>query len=139
MKAISQIITSLLLVAFVSCENQNTPKAHQKLNITGYWTNPVYGKNQITYKRTSLLKDNEYGLALNTDKSLMERKNSGWCGTPPISYADFDGTWNRIDSTIYISVAYWGGTAEYEWRIKSINDKSLSITIIDQEHIWEQE
>ena len=58
------------------------------------------------------------GYIFHDDGSLMVRKNAGWCGTPPISYANFEGNWNYVDDTkVFISADYWGsseGGGRYE-------------------------
>jgi hypothetical protein len=64
----------------------------------------------------------------NSDGTLIERKNSGWCGTPPISYADYSGNWTILNDTlIQISVGYWGGSEKYNLDIESISSDSLQV------------
>ncbi|WP_430936828.1 hypothetical protein [Saccharicrinis sp. 156] len=138
MRFILHILVILLLFTCLACENENEPAMHPESNITGYWINPVYYNNIVTYERSYQLMDHEYGLAIKSDNSLIERKNAGWCGTPPLSYADFEGSWSTKDSTIYITVGYWGGTTEYEWKIMRIKEKLLSIEVINQEHNIDQ-
>ena len=68
------------------------------------------------------------GIKFNSDKTFIERANSGWCGTPPISYTNYDGTWNAInENTFEINVAYWGGTTNYKIEIVELNDTELKI------------
>ena len=69
-----------------------------------------------------------FGMGFSTNK------NAGWCGTPPISYADFEGTWKKSDSTISITVGYWGGLLDYQWKIVSIDNKSLTIVKLQEEY-----
>ena len=71
------------------------------------------------------LKKNAYGFGFKTGHSFVERKNEGWCGTPPVTLKDFQGTWAKHDSLIDINVPYWGGTAHYQWKIISL-DNSFS-------------
>lgn len=67
-------------------------------------------------------------------RKFIERKNSGWCGTPPVSYSDFEGNWSINDSLLNVSVAYWGGLADYQWKIISLDDKRLTIVVVSQEY-----
>jgi len=95
---------------------------------------PDYNDTLVTFERSHSLISNKYGLSIKTGSDLVERKNSGWCGTPPIHYADFDGSWMVHDSIIYISVGYWGGLAEYEWKIVSLNPDYLTIKRIEERY-----
>ena len=63
------------------------------------------------------------------DGTLIERKNSGWCGTPPIAYADFSGNWRVQNGNIIIDVAYWGGMEQRAWKIIDVTNTSLKIEI----------
>lgn len=138
MKHTKLTIVAILLCTLLSCDKENTPADKSGLDVTGYWINPDYSANQITYTKTYALQENEYGLSLKADQSLIERKNAGWCGTPPITYGDFEGSWSQNDSTIYIKVGYWGGKEQREWKLKSIDSKKLTIEIIDYAHIPEE-
>jgi len=60
--------------------------------------------------------------------------DTGWCGTPPIAYSDFDGTWNKKDSVIKITVAYWGGLADYQWKVISVDNNNLTIYRLKEEY-----
>lgn len=73
------------------------------------------------------LLDNQYGLSFEQNNRLIERKNSGWCGTPPISHSDYTGTWIQKDSIISINVGYWGGTLDYSWKIVAVNQVELTV------------
>lgn len=65
---------------------------------------------------------------------FIERKNAGWCGTPPIAYADFNGSWAKNDSLIDITVDYWGGVANYHWKIISIDNNNLILCKLKEEY-----
>lgn len=68
--------------------------------------------------RTETLAEDRYGFVLDADGDFIERKNIGWCGTPPIVYGNFDGTWEALaEDSLAITVGYWGGTTEYTLEI----------------------
>ena len=115
-----------VLGLFLSCEKDSN-NATSNPTIIGTWISPSYDGNLIILNKSNNLKDNDYGIEFRKDASLVERKNSGWCGTPPISYSDFNGTWHTNDSLILISVDYWGGQTEYKWKLIFINDETLMI------------
>ena len=115
----------------ISCEKKKDLCIAEADCINGAWINPVYSNDEITFSYNVELKENDYGLLLNKNGTLIERKNSGWCGTPPISYADFEGNWSEENSVLLISVGFWGGTAKYKWEILSINSNNLKVKIIE--------
>ncbi len=62
------------------------------------------------------------------DGKFIIRKNAGWCGTPPISYANFEGTYSiHSDSSIIVKYTDWRGAIETEWKISSLSKKWLKI------------
>lgn len=124
MKTRITIFLTLILFVLVACDkNDDNPSDL----LIGSWINPIANDSILTFAKANSLKDNDYGFVFNPDQEFIERKNSGWCGTPPISYADFDGSWSKNDSLIYITVGYWGGLANYQWKIVSVDNNSLTI------------
>ncbi len=125
---------SILLFVFVllACEKNNENLAANPDQLIGSWFNPHYNDSIVTYERSEGLVENDYGFSINEDRTFIERKNAGWCGTPPISYADYDGTWSKNDSIIEISVGYWGGTSEYTWKMVSVDETTLIIIRVEE-------
>jgi hypothetical protein len=124
----------LFVLILIACEKNNENQAANPDQLIGSWFNPQHNDSIVTFERSEGLVDNEYGFSFNEDKTFIERKNAGWCGTPPILYADFDGTWTKNDSIIEITVGYWGGTADYTWKIVSIDETLLKIIILEQDY-----
>jgi hypothetical protein len=126
-------ILLLLVILLASCEKDqvnitNTDK------LIGYWTNPVANDTIIEYSRADALLNNCYGFGFKAGQIFVERKNAGWCGTPPVSYADFEGVWEQNDSLLIINVGYWGGTVDYQWKIISIDENCLRIFKIQEDY-----
>ncbi len=132
MKTPARLILLLFAHLIIACEQNNENAAATTDQLIGSWFNPQYNDSIVTYERSEGLVDNDYSFTFKEDKTFIERKNAGWCGTPPISYADFDGIWSKNDSIIEITVDYWGGTAEYTWKILSIDDLTLKIKRIEE-------
>ena len=123
----------LIVMLFLSCEKeQNT--AIQPAMIMGSWVNPVLDDTLWTYDKSANLKENEYGLSFEAGNVFIERKNSGWCATPPIAYGDFEGKWFKEDSIIDISVDFWGGTAGYRWKVISLDRNKLTIHKVSENY-----
>ena len=128
----------MLFMMFVfSCAEQSLLE-EQELDIKGFWINQETSDTIYTYERSSSLKEGDYGFAFNDGGVFIERKNIGWCGTPPISYGDFEGIWSLQDSIIDITVDFWGGTADLKWKVILLDEQKLSVTWLDQEFNYQE-
>jgi hypothetical protein len=122
----------LLILFFVGCE-ENSEIEQRSNSLIGYWINPQTTDSLVTYSKSTDLVENNYGIAFHSDGTLIERKNSGWCATPPISYSDFEGSWEKTDSIISILVDYWGGLACYKWKVIDLKEEELIVYKIKEE------
>jgi hypothetical protein len=99
--------------------------------ILGTWVFSNYSStdNIYTFKRSNgFIEDHCY--KFNGDGTLVERKNSGWCGTPPVTYSDYNGNWTvNNDSRYLVNVGYWGGTTSYIINVIEADSKELKFTI----------
>ena len=132
------IILFLFVLAFIACEDSDDLKIDSTSDLLGYWITPAINDTIYTYERANALKDNDYGFAFKSDQVFIERKNSGECATPPIAYSDFEGNWSANDSIINITVEYWGGMADYKWKIVKLDNTSLSLSKLEQEYNYEE-
>jgi hypothetical protein len=123
----------LSIFALFACENKDENSTFSD-ELIGYWINPQVSDTNVTYEKSDALKESEYGFAFQSGGEFIERKNSGWCATPPISYTDFSGTWHKNDSIIDITVGYWGGFVEYQWKIVAVENTRLTISSISEEY-----
>lgn len=123
----TSLICLLLPFVFIACEKDKEPVYISTDPVVGSWVNPQYSDTIETYRRVNGLVDNQYGFTLKQDHRFIERKNAGWCGTPPVVYADYQGTWEENDSIVLISVGFWGGTVDYKWKILSTGKDRLTI------------
>ena len=127
------LFAGLLIIIFSSCEKKKIEFDPEYLLI-GTWSFNDYQDNSTIYQRSKELNDNYPGYIFLSDGSLIERKNAGWCGTPPVSYSNYDGKWSIINDTlIEVNVGYWGGTIRYKLDIESITNTSLKLTYIQWE------
>jgi hypothetical protein len=128
-------ITILVIACIIaSCETIDKQSGSNTYDITGIWLKETYEDSILTFQKTEVAADDEYWLSIREDHTLTEHKNAGWCGTPPISYADFEGTWELNDSIIEITVGFWGGLADYTWKILSVTDSKLRVFLFEQVH-----
>ena len=106
-------------------------------DMLGHWIEASYNDTTIVYKRASGIPEGTPGWTFIEDGSLINRANSGFCGTPPISYADYKGNWVASDSIIDISVEFWGGILLLKWQILEISESELEVYQLSQETIFE--
>jgi len=122
-----------LFFILIGCSKDNIQIDPDNLLI-GVWNYSDFYNNDNIYIRNNEFVDN-HCYKFNSDGTMTERKNSGWCGTPPITYADYSGTWNIINDTlIQISVGYWGGTAQYKLDIQSVDSNSLKVSYVSEDN-----
>jgi len=139
MKIVSNLVLLFTLLVLPACEKGNIPVINDSDNLLGCWINPVVVDTIWQYERSASFKEDEGGIYFKSGHEFVERMNSGWCGTPPITYANFDGTWTRNDSFLNITVGFWGGTVDYEWKIISVdNDKLMIYRVKDTYHFQEE-
>ena len=124
------------IVLLTSCENDIDLKSDEAELIIGHWISPVYIDTLVQYTRAEGLNDNDYGISFNPGNSLVERQNAGWCGTPPISFANYNGTWSKTGDIIDITVDFWGGKAYHKWKVIANDQKTLTIYPVKSEYIY---
>ena len=122
------------IALMTGCEKQE-PNLEEFDNIICCWANPVYEYDiypeaVICYERVETLPANSPSIKFLKNGTLIERKNAGWCGTPPITYSDFSGKWQiKNINNLKIDVAYLGGMEHKTWKIINVTNDSLKIEI----------
>lgn len=132
-KGILFLLVSFFFV-FAGCDKNDTTIPMSSDPVVGYWINRQYNDSTISFERSDALRDADYGLAFKSGGKLVERKNTGWCGTPPIVYDDYEGSWTKNDSILDITASYWGGVAIYKWKLLSVTDSSLEVRVISEDY-----
>lgn len=113
-------LTALFLCSFLSTDTK------LKDNLIGTWVQLEYLDNGILFEKQTAFAKDKPGVTFNADGTLVKRQNAGWCGTPPISYTNNDGTWRQTsDSTVTVNYSYWGGTAEEDWLIVEVDEQEM--------------
>ncbi len=121
------LIFAFLVLTISSCRESPTGLT-PVVDICGAWVeaNPISGLT--IFNKTSGLDSNKMGFIFYESGELLERNNGGWCATPPIFYANYNGQWElEKDSIVNITVGYWGGIRNYSFRIISLNATEMKI------------
>lgn len=114
----------LLILFMVSChENDEGVPVSENLLI-GSWADPAYEDEKIIFKRAASLPDENYGVSFKANSDFIER-SSGWCGTPPLVFSDYEGNWSLKDSIISITQQQYPNN--YAWRIVSLTESKLIV------------
>jgi hypothetical protein len=114
-----------LFILIVSCENNNDPIINPNNLLLGNWSNAVYDGENIIFERVANLPDEAYGVSFNNEDIYIER-SSGFCGTPPLSYFNTEGTWKAPETTL-IAVTLQSFPGSFNWRILSLNEEKLVV------------
>ena len=129
----------LVLALFFSCESEldsvNLEALGNNAGIVGTWVEDEYQGDTLYLDRSGDFDEDKYGFTIHEDGTFTEHKNAGCCGTPPITYDSFDGTWEAVsDSLLDITVGYWGGVMTYQIRIVSLTGEELAIRYLYTEN-----
>lgn len=126
----------MAMVLLLSCEKEflELDALGGNAGIVGTWIEEGYRGDTTLLNRAGKLDEVKYGFTINEDGSFIERKNSGWCATPPIAYTNYDGSWEAVsDSLLNITVGYWGGMMTYQIRIVALLGEDLAIKYLYSE------
>lgn len=118
------LLTLVLGVMSLKCTNKDSINSDDDNLIIGSWVDPVYNEEEITFKKSTDLPEEAYGISFKRDGSLVER-SSGWCGTPPLVFFDIKGSW-EIEGTL-IELTKESFPSNLGWRIISLTNNELII------------
>ena len=128
------MVLFILMVMATSCEEESGV-TQDASDLTGTWVKNRYQDYLTILSRQEDLQKDQYGFVLQPGGKFIERKNSGPCATPPISYKNYEGTWEMLsDSLVKIRVGYWGGMMRYDMKIFQLEGDTLRI----QYHYYEE-
>ncbi len=135
MKTLTQLILLFaILPIFLACSDDSNHVENDK--IVGAWTNVQVTNttNPIwTYTKTDKIPENTYGMTFYANNKFVERRIVGTCGTPPVVYGDYEGTWSiEKDTLLSISVKSDFGVSHTQWKIMSVDNSKLVLSFIKQ-------
>jgi hypothetical protein len=132
---------SFLLFA---CNNEsispNLANLEGQGNLIGVWEYDAY--EQLTdstyaevYRKVKRIASDKSGITFKNNGVFLSKQNAGWCGTPPISYAEYDGKFNVIGKNlININSTYWGGKMSYKAEVLELTNSKLKVKPFDYEY-----
>lgn len=127
-KTIIVLITAIILYG---CKDGSSPTSTNDVHLyIGTWVHSYVQQDSIVV--SSREESFDYlmsGYQFQEDGQFIYR-GTGWCGTPPITYFNYEGTWVEAeDSVLAIEVESWDGMQNYNLRIIEISDDTLKTVI----------
>ncbi len=129
------IITMLaLIMGLYSCNKE--AKSNIDDALIGTW---VYDSYHIDSEFEVFTAKNELdpdrpGMIFKPNGKIINRTIFGWCATPPVSYENYNGSWEHLsDSTILIRYEWWG-TASGQPDL----ERTFKIVKVDEQSLWIQ-
>jgi hypothetical protein len=126
------LIVPLTFLLVLSCSNDDSILIDESNLLIGVWVEPIYENNIVTFKRANELLDDAYGIAFQINSVFIER-HSGWCGTPPLVFGNYEGVWVQDEDMIEITIQdlFSADLITKSWRVIKLDTKNLIIEIID--------
>lgn len=123
---IQNYIIILFLVVFSSCEENEVPTINPDNLLIGVWSNGTYNPDDetTTYKRVTNLPEEKYAIVFHEDNTFTER-TSGWCGTPPLTFFNVDGSFSLQNDIVSILVNSYPNN--YALRIIKVTETELTV------------
>ncbi|MDO9511767.1 MAG: hypothetical protein Q7J34_08405 [Bacteroidales bacterium] len=123
------IIVLLTILSFNSCKKESyTPGFEERLK--GHYINPQYSDQKILFEKSHKLKEKVYGISLLDNHQCVERRNIGFCGTPPVVFDDYHGEWTLADSVLSLRLESLEGIQNFHWKILLLDNKHLLVEIL---------
>ncbi|MCD8529276.1 MAG: hypothetical protein LRY27_04830, partial [Chitinophagales bacterium] len=94
-----------------------------KNDLVGVWEYESYDTDlhASVYNKVKKFSEDKGGYEFKRNGDLIDR-NSGWCGTPPLVYQNYNGTWKLKDNLILVNTEI---SEQYSLEIISIENKKL--------------
>lgn len=111
---------------FAACSKEDL-KIDPDNPLLGTWVQMGYEENAVIYTRAPRLKDDRPGMVIQADGHVVLRGIAGWCATPPVTYANYEGRWSKSGRVFRTTVHYqWIPEASVQEReVVSVDNKQL--------------
>ncbi len=120
----SSILFLVLCISMGSCSKNPVNNDY-----VGHWEITSYESNSEIYERVDALPSDNYGFSIIKDGTFVENKNAGWCGTPPICYDRFGGSWESVsENMLELNTSNWSETnIIFNFEILSVSGDQMEI------------
>lgn len=129
MKRLSLLALLLVFLSSISC----TKDGNMSSPLYGVWEYVTFDieTEVTTFKKVNDLPENNGAIAFGQNGYFVQRANAGFCGTPPITYANYQGMWTTSsNATLDIEVESWCKTnRQQKMEIVDLSAEILEIII----------
>ena len=119
------VLLLLTISTLISCEKNNEIVVNQANLLLGNWIHPEYDNETITFQRANSLQENTYGISFK-EKDVFIERTSGWCGTPPLSFFDVEGTW-EVKEDALVKISKTSFPENFQWRVLEVSETKLVV------------
>lgn len=132
MKAILRALFAGALVFLMSsCEKDTPVNQISDSHLGGFWISPEYHDSLIVYVKAAGFNDGP-GFEFKSGGSMVERKNAGWCGTPPVTYDNYNGSYTLSqDGVLEVVSPYWGGITRTRYSVIYLDQEKLTLMFLE--------
>ncbi|MCB1151200.1 lipocalin family protein [bacterium] len=130
------LLASFALLCCLACSDSG-PADPSVPELVGAWLPASDGWDDgvQTYQRAGSLSGQTPGIEFRRDGTAAER-TAGWCGTPPLSYVNVEGTWSvESDAVVLTDIDLGWMSPVSRWEIVELTDTQLRVrrTRLDEE------
>ena len=126
-----------LFAALFACQKSEITNGNPSL-VKNVWVNDGWKGDTVIYRNQSDFEKDTGGYQFKKNGKLVSRQNASFCGTPPITYENYGGSWLQIaPDTLSINAEYWGTghnmskeLLTYKFYIISIDDNTLKLSYV---------
>jgi len=123
-----RVLYLLIFFSVLGCKKEQPYFTYVPEQMIGYWSLSGYADSLTVYSKIPAFTDAP-GICFQENGFFIERQNSGWCGTPPVTYSDYKGKYALKDSLLVIESAYWGGSYRSEWKLQEVTHDTLKLVM----------
>jgi hypothetical protein len=117
----------VMLLAACTSTSEPDPGPQPQGSLVGVWVfEDETDDGAKVYTRAAALSGGRSGYEFGEHGGLKVR-TTGWCATPPLTWANLDGLWDEVDpGLLKIRHAWRGAPRQFELEIISVNGRRLT-------------
>lgn len=118
-------------------ENLEASILPYNFDLIGIWSYDFVdeGGASVVLKKVNQFDEDNHGIQFFENGDFVQRQINSWCGTPPVTYENYNGTWAYSENNIVdIEAQYWGGTENYQLEILSVDNTQLRLKYIYEQN-----
>jgi len=133
------LLLILILALFVaSCQKDEEIIGDDLLGNWVYISQDENADDTRLLKRTKKLDVNNPSIGFYENDFLIDNANAGFCGTPPITYAKYEGNWEMSENIVDYKCAFWGGQKIIKFEIISVDNDFLKIKVLKVDYVYDR-